>query len=48
MNVLERVRRYGRKKCGLELMRYLWLNLLCGLMVGGLEETLNKDVVMVH
>ena len=29
-------------------MRHLWLHLLCGLMVGALSGTPNKEVVMVH
>ena len=45
---MERLRRYGRKKCGLELMRYSWLHLICVLMVGEMSETLNTDVLMVH
>ena len=29
-------------------MRHLWLNFIRVLIVGELEETLNKEVVMVH
>ena len=45
---LYRIRRHGRKKCGLGFMRNLWLHLLCVLMVGELTEKLNKEAVMVH
>ena len=48
MDLLEIIRRHGRKQCGIKLMINLWLHLLCGLMVGELADTLNKEVVMVH
>ena len=45
---MDRIRRYGRKKFGIKLMIHLWLHFIFGLMVGELEGTLNKEVVMVH
>ena len=48
MKVLERIRRHGKNQCGLEFMRHLCLHFLCGLIVGKLVGTLNKEVVMVH
>ena len=45
---MEKINHHGKNQCGLKLMRRLWLSLLCGLMVGELVGTLNKDFVMVH
>ena len=46
--MLEIIRRHDRKQCGLELMIHLWLPFIFGLVVGELEDTLNKEVVMLH
>ena len=45
---MEIIRHHGKKQCSIKLIRHLWLYLLCGLMVGELADTLNKDVVMLH
>ena len=45
---MDRMSHHGKNQCGLKVMRHLWLNFLCGLMVGELSGTLNKEVVILH
>ena len=46
--MLERISCHGKIQSGIKLMSHLWLHLICGLVVGELAVTLNKEVVMVH